>query len=95
MGEESAGWELSAGSPCQSQLEELQALRGVKAEIQHSHQQTGPCAEQEEGKQAPPSRECNQQDREVRSEFPRDDHERLDCHVVCRSQAHVDTGEDG
>ena len=40
----SAGWEQAAGSPCQSQLEELgEALREVKAEIQRSsHQRTGP-----------------------------------------------------
>jgi hypothetical protein len=42
VGEESAGWER-AGSPYQSQLEKLEALREVKAEIQHySHQRTGP-----------------------------------------------------
>ena len=39
----SAGWEQVAGSPCQSQLEELaEALPEVKAEIQcSSHQPTG------------------------------------------------------
>ena len=42
-----------------------------------------------------PSRECNQQDREVRSESPRDDHERLGCHAVDRSPAHEDTEEGG
>jgi hypothetical protein len=43
-GEEgSVGWEQAAGSPQQSQLEELgEALHEVKAEIQHySHQRTG------------------------------------------------------
>ncbi len=72
------------GSPFQSQLEELEALREVKAG-----------AEQEEGRRAPPSREDNHQDREVHSESPRGDHGCLDCHVVCRPPAREDIEEDG
>ena len=47
------------------------------------------CIELEEGRTAPRSSECNQQDREVRSESPRDE-----CYTVCRTLVFEDN-EDG
>jgi hypothetical protein len=79
------------GLPCRSPWEELeddQVLRKMKAEIRHDS--TNRLVLELNRR-----KECNQQDREIYSESPRNDHECLDYHAVCRILTHENTVKDG